>query len=254
MSQLELATTASTTPRHLSFVESGRSRPGKELVLRLARSLDLSVRNQNELLIAAGLPAQFVERELTDQEIKPYRMAVEQIIQSHNPYPACVHDGLGRVLTCNDAHRRMMPGSESMTPEELVDVMFGPGRMREVVENWAEVAWAWVDQQLITVANTNNQELTALVHRAMDHLEGVERPEISGDASSSEMMIMRFRFGDRIIQTFSTVMCFESALEVTLSELRVKLMFPLDAESKSFFHELAEHAESESSNLTALPS
>ncbi|MEL6107743.1 MAG: helix-turn-helix domain-containing protein, partial [Planctomycetota bacterium] len=221
MSQLELATAACTTPRHLSFVESGRSRPGKELVLRLARSLDLPVRNQNELLIAAGLPAQFTERELTDQQIQPFRMAVEQIIESHNPFPACVHDGLGRVLTCNDAHRRMAPGSEKMSPEELVDMMFAPGPMRDSIENWAEVAWAWVDRQLLTIANTNNQELSELVNRAMRYLDGVERPVMAKDASAPEMMIMRFRFGDQLIRTFSTVMCFESALEVTLSELRV---------------------------------
>ena len=254
MSQLELATAASTTPRHLSFVESGRSRPGKELVLRLARSLDLSVRNQNELLIAAGLPAQFTERELTDQQIQPYRMAVEQIIQSHNPYPACVHDGLGRVLTCNDAHRRMVPGSEQMSPEELVDLLFAPGPIRDSLENWDEVVWAWVDRQLLTVANTNNRELSELVNRAMGYLADVERPDIKTDASSPEMMIMRFRFGDQSVRTFTTVMCFESALEVTLSELRVELMFPLDAESKEFFHQMAAAPMDEPGKLSALPS
>ena len=238
MSQLELATVAATTPRHLSFVESGRSRPGKELVLRLARALDLPVRNQNELLIAAGLPAQFTERELTDQQIQPFRMAVEQIIESHNPYPACVHDGLGRVLTCNDAHRRMVPGCEDMSPEELVDMFFAPGPVRESIDNWPEVAWAWVDRQLRSAANTNNRELSALVDRAMEHLDDVERPEIAPE-DHPEMMTMRFCFGDRIVRTFTTVMCFESAMEVTLSELRVELMFPLDEDSKDFFHEMA---------------
>ncbi|MEM8736678.1 MAG: helix-turn-helix domain-containing protein, partial [Planctomycetota bacterium] len=160
LSQLDLATSAATTPRHLSFVESGRSRPGKELVLRLARALDLPVRSQNELLLAAGLPAQFTERELTDQQIEPYRMAVQQIIDSHNPYPACVHDALGRVLTCNDAHRRMVPGCESMSPEELVDMFFAPGPLRNSIENWAEVAWAWVDRQQRSIADTKNRELS----------------------------------------------------------------------------------------------
>ena len=219
----------------------------------MARSLDLPVRNQNELLIAAGLPAQFTERELTDQQIKPFRMAVEQIIESHNPYPACVHDGLGRVLTCNDAHRRMVPGCESLSPEQLVEMMFAPGPMRDCIENWAEVAWAWVDRQMLTVANTNNRELSELVQIALNHLDGVERPELACDSSAPEMMVMRFRFGERLVSTFSTVMCFESALEVTLSELRVELMFPLDSESKEFFHALAEKTQNETEIVSALP-
>ena len=239
MSQLELATNAATTPRHLSFVESGRSRPGKELVLRLARSLDLSARNQNDLLIAAGLPAQFKERSLTDEQIQPFRRAVEQILKSHDPFPACVHDGLGRVLTCNDAHRRLAPGCEALSPEELVDMIFAPGPFRDNLENWPEVAWAWVDRHTRAAASSNDVRLAALVDRAMGYLEHVDRPDIMSD-ESPEVMALRFRFGDQVVQMFSTVMRFESALDVTLSELRIELMFPLDEVSKNFFYQLAD--------------
>lgn len=247
LSQLDLAVAAATTPRYLSFIESGRSRPGKELVLRLAMSLKLSIRNQNALLQAAGLPAQVAENRLTESQFEPFRLAVEQILVSHNPYPASALDVLGRVVTCNEAHRRLAPECEHLSPEEHVDMWFAPGPVRDSIENWAEVAWAWVDRQLRVAVNTNNQRLSALVDRAMEFLADVERPELTSD-DSPEVLTLRFRIGDQVIRTFTTVMQFESAMDIALSELRIELMFPMDQVSRDFFHKMATASVDESAS------
>lgn len=241
LSQIELAAIASTTPRHLSFIESGRSRPGRDIILRLSRSLDLPPRHQNSLLVAAGLPPQFAEREPTDPKVSPYWKAIEQILQRHNPFPACVFDGVGRVLMCNEAHRRLAPDCENQTPEESMDAWFAPGSNRENIENWTEIAWGWVDRMRIEQARTHRKDLAALVDKAMTYLKDVARPSVPPDGYP-EVIAPRFRFGDQVVRTFGTIMRFESAMEVTLSELKVELLFPEDEASEAFFHKLANEA------------
>ncbi|MEP3478723.1 MAG: helix-turn-helix transcriptional regulator [Fuerstiella sp.] len=243
LSQLQLALSAHTTPRHLSFIESGRSRPGRDIVLRLSQCLDLSVRNCNSLLLAAGLPPQFPEREFDKDRPSPFHRAIEQILKQHEPYPGCAFDSLGRVILCNEAQRRFVPGCEIQTPEESIDAWFGPGANRDFIQNWAEVAWNWVDRQLHEAARTNNQELAKLVERALRHLGDTERPAAHSD-NDPDVFSTRFRIGDKVIRTFATVMRFETAQEVTLSELRVELLFPFDETAAEFFHDLKEQSES----------
>jgi len=238
LSQLELAALAETTPRHLSFIEPGRSRPGRDLVLRLAQCLDVSIRNRNSLLIAAGLNAEFAERNLNDEQALPFRMAVETILQRHDPYPGCAFDALGRILKTNAGFRALSPGLEELTPEQSVDAFFAPGPMQQSIENWAEIAWAWIDRQQDEAARTNNPALAALVERALRHLRKVGRPSVPS-TEGPDVIAPRFRIGDQIIRTFVTVMRFENAQEVTLSELRIELVFPLDDAGDAFFRGLA---------------
>lgn len=241
LSQLELAARAETTPRHVSFIETGRSRPGRALVLRLAESMNLPVRDRNKLLTSAGLPPAFAERDLGEESMRPYREAVEAILRHHEPYPGCVADALGRILMSNKAFRALWPGGGDQTPEENVDAFFAPGGMNTVIENWAEVAWAYVDGQRREAARTGHPRLVALAERAARHLQGVPRPAVSGEGAP--VVCPRFRFGDRVVRTFSTVMRFEHAAEVTISELRVELIFPADEEGDAFFRGLAAGAD-----------
>ncbi len=236
LSQYQLALGAGTTPRHLSFIETGRSRPGRNVVLRLAQTLDLSIRNRNALLIAAGFAAEFPERDLRDERSRPYLQAVESILKHHEPNPGAAFNSLGSVVLANRPYRRMFPDCEKLTPEQSVDAWFAPGPNREFLENWAEVAWAWIDRQQHEVARTNNTEQARLLDRALDHLSDVNRPLPSRDAG--DVIAPRFRIGDQVIRTFFTVMKFESVLEVTLSELRIDLLFPLDDTAIEFFQAL----------------
>ena len=237
MSQLELAALAETTPRHVSFVETGRSRPGRDLVLRLAESMDLPVRERNELLACAGLPPAFAERDLDEDQMRPFKMAVRAILDRHEPYPACAMDGIGQLRMTNAPFRALWPGGENKTPEEAIDEFFGPGPMREMIDNWAEVAWSYADGRRHEAARTNDPRVIELAERVLKHLEGVPRPA-SLPAPGSPVTCPRFRIGDRLIETFTTVMRFEHANEVTISELRVELIFPMDEAGDAFFRGL----------------
>ena len=237
LSQLELAARAETTPRHVSFVETGRSRPGKELILRLSQCMELSIRDRNALLGAAGFPAAYAERALSDEEMGPLRSAIELLLERHDPYPGCAVDLLGRVKMTNATCRALFPGVEKLSAEEALDGFLGPGPGRDALENWAEVAWAAVDRMQGELARTNHPELAALVRRGLRHLADVPRPEAMS-SSGGPLLCVGMRVGDQVIRAFTTVMRFEGAREVTASELRVELIFPMDEAADAFFRGL----------------
>lgn len=238
LSQLQLATEAGTTPRHLSFVETGRSRPGRDLVLRLARALDIPIRDQNALLEAAGLPPAFSELALDDAELAPVRRALERILSAHEPYPAWVMGRGLRFLRSNQAAERVMPGLCALDAEGVIDVWFGEGPYRQMIENWPEVvAWARLSLRR-QVARSPRSDLQALLRRAEDHLKGVVLPEPT-EIEGFPVVCPILRVHGRRVRTVSTVVQFETAVEVTSSELRVELVFPADDESDAFFRELA---------------
>ena len=205
-------------------------------MLRLGQALDLSIRNRNSLLVAAGFAPGFPERDLRDERTQPYLRVVQSILERHEPNPGAAFNSLGGIMLANRPFRTMFPDCLKQSPEQAVDTFFSPGPHRDRMENWAEIAWAWIDRQQHEVARTDNVELGKLVERALDHLSDVERPEPSED--SPDVIGPRFRIGDQVIRTFLTVMRFESALEITLSELRIELLFPLDDPAAEFFRSL----------------
>ena len=236
MSQLELATEAGTTPRHLSFIETGRSRPGANLVIRLASALDVPIRERNALLAAAGLPPAYPSLALDDEAMKPVRSVLDRLLRTHEPYPAWVGTRGFRFLAANETAEALFPGLMALTPEAIVDLWFGPGPFRDLVENWQDVVWAGVASLRREVARANDDALAQLLRRAEGHAKTIPPPD---PKARPELPVVcpRLIVGDRRVRTISTVVRFDTAIEVTASELRVELMFPADDESDAFFRE-----------------
>ena len=239
LSQLALAAQAETTPRHVSFIETGRSRPGRDLILRLAEAMDVPIRARNALLEAAGLGRAYEERELDADDVQPFVEAVDLVLRNHEPFPGCAIDGLGCVRRTNAAFERFWPGAKGLTPEQAIDAFFGPGPGRDVVENWAELAWRYIDIRRSEANRSGDPRLLALAERAEAHLEDVPRPTTR---EAAPIVCPRFRFGDTLVRTFSTVMRFEHPNDVTLGELKVELIFPADETAAQYFRQLAAHA------------
>lgn len=238
MSQLALAASAGTTPRHLSFIETGRSRPGAELVLRLASALDVPLRERNALLIAAGLAPVYPSLALDDSAMRPLQRVLERVLAAHEPYPAWIGTAGFRFIASNRAAERMFPGMCSMAPEQIVDMWFGAGPFRDIVENWADVVWAGIATLRREAARSTDASIAELARRAESHARGIAPP--TTDAHPELPVICpRLNIGGRRVRTISTVMRFDTAVEVTASELKVELMFPADDESEQFFRDLA---------------
>ena len=236
-SQLALAAKAGTTPRHISFVETGRSRPGRELVLRLASALDVPIRERNGLLVSAGLSAEFPVYELSDASMQPINSVLRMVLRAHEPYPAWVFVRGFQILSANAAGKALFPGLCDMSPESIVDMWFAPGPLRHMVENWQEVVWAGIDSLRREAARTSDPRVLALLRRAEGHAPHIPVPE-SRAHPDLPVACPRFNIGGRVVRTISTVMRFDTAIEVTASDLRVELMFPADEESDAYFRGL----------------
>ncbi|WP_187774140.1 helix-turn-helix domain-containing protein [Lolliginicoccus suaedae] len=231
LSQLALAGRTATTSRHVSFLETGRSRPSQEMVLRIADALDVPLRERNALLRAAGLPPRYPEVALQGEDLAPFRAALDRLLAAHLPYPAMVLDAHWNVLLANEACARLY-GPDVLGSNVIRRYTGTPGAAEAIV-NWAEVAWAGVDrlrQQRDRMPF--DAEIAALLGEAEAATRGLPRP---AGAPPGLVACPWFRVGDRVVRTIGMVSRFEATAEVTLDELRIELTYPLDAEAEAFF-------------------
>lgn len=237
LSQLDLSAESGVTPRHLSFIETGRSRPGRDVILRICEALALPLRDRNTLLVTAGFTAAFPETRLSDEALAPFRRIVEQMLERHDPFPGFAIDRHWNVVDANESARALFLEGRSPrdAPVNAVDLVFGDPRLRETVENWPEIAWFAVARlrQELEVAG-NEPTLEALLDMALSALRGVPPPPY--DKVASPAVCTRMRVGDTVLSTASTVVRFGSPREVTLDELRIELVFPTDDATEAFFN------------------
>lgn len=140
-SQLDLASTAGTTTRHLSFLETGRSRPSRRMVERLGDALQIPLRERNRLLEMAGLAPAYPEGDLAADDLAPFRRAIDRLLASHDPYPGFAVDRHWNIVETNLGTERFLAGSDERNTVRLV---LGP--WRPLIENWPEVATALLDR------------------------------------------------------------------------------------------------------------
>ncbi|MEV4636689.1 helix-turn-helix domain-containing protein [Actinoplanes sp. NPDC049548] len=219
ISQLELATRAGTTQRHVSFMESGRSRPGRGMVVRLADSLGLPLRERNALLLAAGYAAVYPETPLDDAALAPVRAAIGHILDGHQPYPALVVDRSGALVAANDAFGVITEGAAA----ELV----GPGRnvyrlalhpagIAPRIRNLAE--WGRHVLHRLEQQEELRDELLAYV-------PGLQPSD--GHLGFAVPLLLDSRHGR--LHLITTVTTFATATDVTLAELKLEAFLPADA-------------------------
>ena len=223
-SQLDLAAHARTTGRHVSFLETGRSRPGAEMVHRLASALDVPLRARNDLLGAAGLPPSVPERELAAPGLAPVRRVVERLLHNHAPFPAIAHDHLYRIIDANEGARLLMGVTEGT---DMIALLLGEGPFRASVVDWPGWAWAMIDRLRREAAWAQDPAVNALFERARRHVEGVPRPVDGPDGNEPVWCPTLERNGQRV-KLLTTVARFHNARDITVDEVRVELVYPSD--------------------------
>ncbi|MEU9073291.1 helix-turn-helix transcriptional regulator [Kitasatospora sp. NPDC048538] len=218
LSQLDLATRAGTTQRHLSFIESGRSVPGRGMVVRLAESLELPLRDRNELLLAAGFAPVYPETPLDGPELAPVRAAIDHILTGHLPYPALVVDRRGDVVAANaaldllteDADPRLVgPGTNAYR------LALHPDGLAPRIRNFP--TWARHILERTRHLGELHAELSGYVpdpDPGEQHLGFAVPLEL--DTSAGELHLM------------TTVTTFATAVDVTLAELKLEAFLPTD--------------------------
>ena len=233
MSQLDLAIRADLSQRHISFIETGRSRPRVDVVQRVAEALEVPLRDRNILLESAGLAPSYPEVPLSDGAAAPFRAAIGKLLESHEPYPAFVINRWWEMIDANVAGRRIFPLTGD-GPISLVETLLGPGPIREMIDNFPAVGWTFLRHMRREVADSGPDErLQELLARAEAYMKDV--PVDDENARAELVICPHLRIGDQVIKTVSMVARFGTAREVTLDELRVEFMFPGDEEAEAFF-------------------
>jgi transcriptional regulator with XRE-family HTH domain len=233
-SQLALALDAGVSSRHLSFVETGRSRPSREMVLKLAEALDVPLRERNGLLLAAGFAPVFRRTDLDAPEMRPARQALERILEKQEPYPAVVMDRHWNLLRANRAGQRffglLLDLAAEPVPANILRLIFHPEKLRPWVANWEAAAEALVQRAHREAVGGVPDEATKRLLEEVLSYPGVPRPWRTPDLSVAPVpfLALQFRKGDLAFDYFSTVTTLGTPQDVTLQELRIECFFPAD--------------------------
>lgn len=241
VSQLDLSLQSGVSPRHMSFIETGRSRPGRDVILRVANALSLGPRDQNDLLRAAGFPPAYGERALTDDELAPFRAMLGRMLTTHEPFPALIVTAWWDLVDANEAARHLMqglppPGGDG--PLNLIDALLAPGPARDRFVDYPRTAHALVDRLSRDATMHPDPRLHAVLERARERVEAIPRPA-SVPHPASPAITTRLRIGDRVISTITAIARFSDVQDATLDDLRVEMLYPADDASERFFRELA---------------
>jgi transcriptional regulator with XRE-family HTH domain len=232
--QLDLALDAGISARHLSFVETGRSTPSADMVLLLARQLEVPFRERNDLLLAAGHAPAFPERSLEDADLAPVREALDRILALHEPYPAVVVDRNWNMVAANRAITAMADWVDPALLEPPINAMrvgLHPRGLAPRIVNLGEVRAYFVERLRRQVAITGDNHLAALLEEVSGYPAPEHEPDPSSSAAAREILMpVRLRAPDGgALSFFITVATFGTPVEVTTSELSIELGFPADA-------------------------
>lgn len=232
-SQLDLALEAGVSARHISFVETGRSRPSAEMVLHLAEQLEVPLRDRNQLLLAAGFAPVFGQRGLDEPQMGPVREALDRLLAAHEPYPAVVVDRHWGRVAANSAVGLLLDGVAAHLLEEPVNVLrvtLHPDGMAPRIANLPE--WrAHLLERLGRQAVTSGDPALAALHEELAEFLG-GGPHTPVDPAAGEIAItLRIRTDDGELSFISTMTMFGTALDVTVSELAIECFYPADRDT-----------------------
>jgi transcriptional regulator with XRE-family HTH domain len=232
LSQLDLAVEADVSARHLSFVETGRSRPSRELVLHLAEHLEVPLRERNDLLLAAGYAPVYRQTALDADEMAPVRDALDKILVGHEPFPALVVDRRWDVVSANRPALAVM--SEGVSPELLgppanaLRLSLHPDGLAPRIANLAEYAAHVLERLHRQALLSGDPDLVAL-HAELSSYPGVGEAPAPTEPSARLFVPLVLRVdGVQELKFFSTVATFGTALDVTVAELAIESFFPAD--------------------------
>lgn len=232
-SQLDLALRSEVSARHLSFVETGRSRPSRELVLRLAEELEVPLVERNVLLTAAGHAPAFRETPFEAPEMARVREAVERVVRGHEPYPAYVTDRLWNLVTGNPAAALLLEGAARHLLEPPVNAMrlgLHPEGLASRIVNFEEYSGHHLARLRRQVEATGDPELAALYQevRRYPRVRAVPPSLATGTGASDIVVALRLRSDRGELCLFNTVATFGTAVDITLDDLVIELLFPAD--------------------------
>ncbi len=244
-SQLDLAISANISQRHLSFVESGRTLPSRDMIVRLCDALDIPLRARNELLVAAGYAAFYPERSLDIFEMEGVREALNRIVIHHEPYPAFVVDRGWRVIMSNDSATRLVSMCldeatiRSLSPDgrlNFMRMMFERSQMRPRIRNWQLIGPRLLTRLRNEARGDPRSPSAALLKELGPAADSSVSPE-DQDHLEVPTVPLELLVDGSTLRLFNTITTFGTPQDVGLQELRIEMSFPMDQRSRIFLAE-----------------
>jgi len=236
-SQMSLALDAGVSTRHLSFVETGRSKPSPELVLSLADHLDVPLRDRNHMLLAAGYAPRYSNHPLDAEEAEMIRHALERILTAHDPFPGLVLDRQWNIVLANDAAQRLvalLPPELQAEPVNLFRASLHPDGLARFTTNFEQ--WCpYLRRQLDRLVFQFGDESLAELSREIEAYSNVVALASGHGGAAEEDLVITCEldlFGQDL-SLFTTLTTFGSPRDVTLDELLIELFFPADAATEA---------------------
>ena len=244
MSQMDLALEVGISTRHLSFVETGRSNPSRNLVLRMSHSLKLPLRHRNAFLKAAGYASEFGEERFNGENMEMVRQALQRMLEKHEPYPAFVVNATYHILMSNSGFKqtiKLLAGEHALKKyDNIYHLTFSKDGLRPYIEDWPRVEQFMLNRLWDEAVSTQNSELFSL-YEEISRLRATEVPmDFQVD---DNLPIMRLTFEKDGIKAsfFTTITTLGTPLNLTTQELRIESLFPADEHTKGLYSIEMEH-------------
>jgi transcriptional regulator with XRE-family HTH domain len=247
-SQLDLALEAEISQKHLSFVESGRSQPSRDMVLLLAEHLGVPLRERNALLNAAGYAPVYLERSLEDPGLRAAKSAIDLVLKGHEPYPALAVDRHWTLLAANGAVAGllgMVAEAELLRPPvNVLRLSLHPDGLAPFIVNLGEWRAHLIARLRQQIRATADPILADLLTELLGYPAPAEAPRNGHEAEIEAAIVvpMQLRVGDSVLSLISTTTVFGTPVDITLSELALETFFPADAETAEALRALASQA------------
>ena len=250
LSQLDLAGAAGTSQRHVSFLESGRTQPSREMVLCLAAALDMPLRQQNALFLAAGFAPIWRERDFAAPELATVSRALDHILAQQEPFPALVVDRHWNLLRANVGAQRLTTFLTGPAPDpdpagtvNLAEWLLSPDGLRPFLVNWQDVAIHFLRGVQADAIADGTPDTADLLQRllaypgipALSHVPALEE-------SQPPVLAMHFRKGETSLRLFTTIATLGTPQDITVQEMRIECFFPADADTSRVFNDWAANA------------
>ena len=248
-SQLALALQSGVSQRHVSFLESGRARPSREMVVQLTSALDVPLRQRNTMLLAAGFAPVYRESGLGAPELAPVRQAIERMLKQQEPYPAVVVDRLWNLLQANDAANAFTlflfegppPAPPAGKSPNLLRWLLDPRALRPKLANWEEVARHLVSTTYAEIlADGGEPRALAFIEEVMSFPDvPASFRKLRFEERPSPVLTLDYVVGGKSLSVFTTIATLGTPQDVTLQEVRIECFFPADERSDALFRSLA---------------
>ena len=237
-SQLALSAESGISSRHISFLETGRSRPSRGSVLTLARVLEMPKQAINEALLAAGFAPEYAKWDVSDVDMAPVTAAISTILENHMPLPAIVIDGEWNIVGGNTSAQAMVAVLPFGDTLNIVDALLNDDVDDPQFVNWETVA-QWTMLRLQTeMMRDGGEGALAVLHQRLANDPRLAKSDVASFSEYGPVLSMQARVGEQVLSMFTMMAEFSTVQDVTMSERRVELFFAADDKSHAFFEGL----------------